>query len=728
MTTDATTVGPAPAVTHHRRVGRVAASRVEAGSPLPLGAHQRGNGFNFAVFSRHATRILLLLFARPDDDAPCATIPLDPRHHRTGDIWHAWVGGLRWGQAYAFRAEGPFRPEEGHRFDSRRLLLDPYAHALAETRRWDFARARGADPGSPDQDLVSGAHDDARWTARCLLIDGHFDWQDDRPPRTPWSDTVIYETHVRGLTRHPSSRVRHRGTFLGLVEKIPYLKELGVTAVELMPVQEFNERELLNRDPLTGATLVNYWGYSTLSFFAPKEGYASGHAPGAQVREFKTMVRELHRARIEVILDVVFNHTAEGNETGPTLNFRGLDNSLYYLLEEDRRFYKNYSGCGNTLNCHHPVVQDYILDCLRYWVMEMRVDGFRFDLASVLARNQRGELLPDPPLLERIAEDPILRDVKLIAEAWDAAGAYQVGSFPGTRWSEWNAHFRDDVRRFWRGDPGMTGALATRLCGSADLYQHNNEQPINSINFVTCHDGFTLNDLVSYRTKRNERNGEANRDGLDENFAESYGPEGETTDPEIDRVRLRQIKNMLATLLVSRGVPMLLGGDEFRRTQGGNNNAYCQDNVVSWYDWRLLDRNRELFRFVRGLLALRRRHPVLRAEEFYTDEDLRWFGPDGGPPDWHGPENRLGCVILSQAAGASAGSRDPTLCLLLNASPTPTRFAVPAPPGRGQRWRVAVDTAAPPPGDVCDPESETPLDRQHECRLPPRAMAILVAR
>ena len=455
-----------------------------------------------------------------------------------------------------------------------------------------------------------------------------------------------------------------------------------------MPVQEFFENELTRINPQTNERLRNYWGYSTVAFFAPKESYSTRSFPGCQLTEFKTMVRALHQAGIEIILDIVFNHTAEGDHTGPTLNYRGFDNTIYYLLESDKRYYRNYSGCGNTLNCNHPVVRDHILDCLRYWVTDMHVDGFRFDLASVLGRGADGQLLANPPLLERIAEDPVLRHVKLIAEAWDAGGAYQVGSFPGQRWSEWNGRYRDDVRRFWRGDPGLYGTFASRLCGSADIYAHTGKQPLHSINFVTCHDGFTLNDLVSYGEKHNQANGEANRDGTGENFSANYGAEGESDDPEIEALRLRQIKNFLATLFLSRGVPMLLGGDEFRRTQQGNNNAYCQDNNLSWFDWSLADVHRELVEFTAMLVAFRKEHEVLRLPRFYTETELLWFDTYGLPADWGDSMRGLGCGILAEHGRAS-------LCLLFNPIDSALHYQLPE-ALRGRSWRTAIDTAVTP--------------------------------
>jgi isoamylase len=657
---------------------------VGRGEPWPLGLRETADGCNFAVFSGNAWAVTLLLFDGLEPEV-WRRIVLDPHENRTGDVWHIHLRGNLRGRSYLLRVDGPWRPDEGHRFDARIPLLDPYAPALVGSAPWQNE--------NPYCGRMDGA---SRRFARCLIDGDRFDWQNDRPPHHAWQDTVIYETHIRSLTCHASSRAHSSGQYAGVVEKIPYFTRLGITAIELMPVQEFPEWETNQR---TGKPLRNYWGYNPVALFAPKGSYSSCSSINAAVVEFKTMVRELHRAGIEVILDVVFNHTAEGNETGPTFSFRGLDNSVYYLLAHDRRRYLDYTGCGNTLNCNHPVVRSLIIDCLRHWVGTFHIDGFRFDLASILGRDSEGRLLSNPPLLEQIVEDPLLRNVKLIAEAWDLGGAFQVGRFPGRRWAEWNCCFRDDVRRFWRGDPGMTGAFATRICGSADLYQVQGETPLNSINFVTCHDGFTLNDLVSYARKHNEANGEDNRDGIAENYSENNGVEGVSDDPEIERMRLRQIKNMLVSLLVSRGVAMLLGGDEFRRTQEGNNNAYCQDNEISWYDWRLAEANAGLLRFVTGMIALRKAHPVLRAERFYADAEIRWLGVDGGKPEWHAQENRIGCVIVEQDRAASSA-----LCLLFNAALRPCRFMLPACLNR--TWRVAVDTAQASPADLPEPGSE----------------------
>ncbi|MGQ0752363.1 MAG: glycogen debranching protein, partial [Betaproteobacteria bacterium] len=508
--------------------------------------------------------------------------------------------------------------------------------------------------------------------------------------------------------------------YRGAIEKIPYLKALGVTAVELMPVHEFNEQHVIGIDPQTREPLRNYWGYDPVGFFAPNASYSSSGALGQQKLEFKEMVMAFHDAGIEVILDVVFNHTAEGSELGPTLSFRGIDNSTFYTLAADKRYYKDYSGTGNTVNANHPVVREYILTALRYWVVEMHVDGFRFDLASILGRDRSGNLLANPPLIERIAEDPILRGTKLIAEAWDAAGAYQVGSFFQCNWLEWNGRYRDDVRRFWRGDDGMLGAFASRISGSADIFAASGKGPERSVNFVTCHDGFTLNDLVSYRHKHNEANGEENRDGSNENLSENYGIEGETQDMGIESTRKRQIRNFLLTTLISRGIPMLLGGDEFRRTQRGNNNAYCQDNETTWYDWSSLERHQDIYRFTRGMIAFRRAHPVLSEERFYTDADIRWFDPELRVPNWADRRaKRLGCLIHEGEGGA--------LYLVFNANAEPAAFRVPPAPS-GMQWRLAVDTGRETPQDLAVPGEELVCDVTQPYAMAPRSSAVLLWR
>lgn len=687
---------------------------------MPLGTSESEGGVNFALFSRHASRVRLELFDKHTDATPARVVDFDSARNRTGDVWHVWVEGIRPGQLYAYRVDGPYQPEEGHRFNFNKLLLDPVATAISPLPDWDFGAVRGYDPDVPEQDLVFSKVDDAGAMPKCVFTHEHFHWHDDRPLKHPWSKTVIYEAHVRGFTIRPSSGVEHRGTYRGLMEKIPYLKELGVTAVELMPVHEFNECQVPRINPQTGKPLRNYWGYDPVAYFAPKASYSSSGGLGQQKLEFKEMVRALHHAGIEVILDVVFNHTAEGNELGPTLCFRGIDNAIFYMLTSDRRYYQDYTGTGNTINANHPVVRDHIMGALRYWVVEMHADGFRFDLASVLGRDSTGKLLANAPLLEWIAEDPILRDVKIIAEAWDAAGAYEVGSFSERRWAEWNGRYRDDVRRFWRGDDGMLGLFASRICGSADIYAKSGKGPEGSINFVTCHDGFTLNDLVSYRDKHNEANGENNHDGTDANYSENYGAEGETTDAGIEALRKGQIKNFLLTLLISRGVPMLLGGDEFRRTQGGNNNAYCQDNETSWHDWNYLEQHREIFRFTSGMIAFRLAHPILSKEQFYTDDEILWFGPRGELPDWADPKlKQFACLIHEDERNS--------LYMMFNAGPDAIDFSLPPVPPQA-RWHLAVDTSRVAPNELFAAGEEPLWEDPQKYQLSPRSSAILLVR
>ncbi len=693
---------------------------VRSGVPLPLGAHPRGDGVNFAIFSRNATAVRLDLFSRPEDAEPVRTVILDATRNKTGDIWHVWLTGIAPGQLYGFRIAGPYAPHDGHRFNPNKLVVDPYATAILSPALQDYSGALGYDPASAQLDLSFSGTDDAATAPKCVVTHQDFDWQGDQPLRHPWTSTVIYELHVRGFTTGPGANVQYPGTYRGLVEKIAYLKDLGVTAVELMPVQEFDEHALLRVDPRTGERLRNFWGYDPIGFFAPKASYASVEGHAAHVLEFKEMVRSFHRAGLEVILDVVFNHTCEGSERGPTIGFRGIDNAIYYWLAGDKRFYRDVPGTGHSVNASHPVVRDLVLDALRYWVMEMHVDGFRFDLAAVLGRDRDGNVIADSPLLERIAEDPILRDTKLIAEAWDAAGAYQVGSFSQRRWAEWNGRFRDDARKFWRGDAGTAAAFASRICGSSDLYTGSGKGPECSINFVACHDGFTLNDLVSYERKHNEGNGESNRDGFDDNNSANYGTEGPTDNPAVEAVRRRQIKNFLLTLAVARGVPMLLAGDEFRRTQQGNNNAYCQDNETSWLDWSLCGRHAEILRFARSMLALRTAYPVLRREAFYRENDIRWFDPEGRVPDWSDSRLRsLACLIDAEPG--------PALCLMFNADNVPLPFVLPAPPRIGG-WQLAADTGLPSPRDTNEAGKETAIASPFSYVLESHSSAVLVAR
>jgi isoamylase len=692
-------------------------SHARSGSPLPFGAYEVQQGVNFAFFSRFATRVRLEFFDNAEDRKPARFIDLNPVHNRTGDVWHIWVKGIQSGQLYGYRVDGPYKPEEGHRFNFNKLLLDPYASAISPLPAWDFQKAQGYDELS--QDLPSKVKNTGA-TPKCIFTHDYFDWRDDQPLKHPWSNMVIYETHVRGLSIHSSSGVSQPGTYRGLIDKIPYFKELGVTAVELMPVHEFNDYELLTINPETGKHLKNYWGYDPVAFFAPKASYSSSGGLGQQKLEFKEMVYALHQVGIEVILDVVFNHTAEGDELGPTLCFRGIDNVIFYMLQDDKRYYKDFTGTGNTINTNHPIVRDHILSALRYWVIEMHIDGFRFDEATILDRDTSGKLIPDTPLLERIAEDPILRNVKLIAEAWDIEGPYHIGHFSKLRWAEWNGAYRDNVRCFWRGDDGMLGLFAQRLCGSADIYEIFGKGPCDSINFVTCHDGFTLNDLVSYRQKHNEANGENNRDGADENFSDNYGVEGATTDILIESFRKRQIKNFLLTLLVSRGVPMLLGGDEFRRTQQGNNNPYCQDNEISWYDWNELKKHQEIYRFTKGMIAFRQAHPVLCKEEFYKDTDIKWFNQQGVLPDWNNPNSKeLACLIDENELGS--------IYMMFNAGNNDFDFVLPA-LQKNLGWYLVIDTSQETLQDMYAANKELFLEDLKTYHLINHASAILLAR
>ena len=708
---------------------------VENGKALPMGATLTGRGVNFSVFSRHASQIILVLFESAEKDSRYQELALSEKNNRTGDLWHCHIPGLKAGACYLYRAAGPYIPEKGLRFNPGKTLIDPYAKALTDSSGWNLKTCLGYDIYAEGKDLSYSHVDSISGHPRGIVTDDDFDWQGDIPLNYPLRFSVLYETHIRGITRHSSSGVSAPGTYRGVIEKIPYLKDLGVTSLEFLPLQEFNENELVSENPVTRQRLKNYWGYSTTAFFAPKASYAHDRRPGAQVREFKEMVRELHKAGLEVILDIVFNHTAEGNELGPTFSFRGLDNTVYYMLDKNRRYYKNYSGCGNTVNCNHPVVRTFILDCLRYWVVEMHVDGFRFDLGSILGLDEDGHLMENPPVLQRIAEDPILRNTKIIAEAWDAGGAYQVGWFPGGRWAEWNDRFRDDMRGYWRGDPKQSRHLATRLSGSSDLYLRDGRKPFHSINFVTSHDGFTLRDLVTYEKKHNNENGENSRDGGDHNLSANYGVEGPSADPKIETLRFRQMKNFVASMMVSLGTPMLLGGDEIGRTQGGNNNAYCQDSEVSWYDWSLREKNAHLYRFVKEMIAFRRRHPGFMRPEFYTGRDgnynaipdITWFDENGGTPDWNEIGHCLAMRVDGSKAEVLADKDDNDFFIMFNSGSEAANCKICEPLG-GKKWVRTIDTALPSPDDILPPGSEAVLDDRSVYRLKERSMVVLISR
>ena len=675
------------------------------GKPLPLGANFYGSGVQFSIFSRNAKSVYLILFHDTSEDSYYDEFLLDYHKNKTGDIWHIWIEDIKHGQTYGYKFDGPYEPELGHRFNINKFLVDPYAKAVSGNFKWDTTKAKGYDPDTENSSLSFSSIDSARTSPRSIVIDTDLDLK-HKPLNMDSVDAIIYELHVRGFTYNENSGVSKKGTFKGLTEKIPYLKELGITAVELMPIQEFDELENVNINPVTGERLKNYWGYSTMAFFAPNNNYCSSRTTGEQVKEFREMVTAFHDAGIEVIMDVVFNHTSEGDHTGPTVSFRGIDNKIYYILEDDKRYYKNYSGCGNTFNCNQPLVREFILDCLRYWVIEMKIDGFRFDLASILGRDESGNLNKNPSLIEIIEDDPILRNTKIIAEAWDAAGAYQVGSFPG-RWSEWNGKYRDDVRRFWKRETNTTGFFATRITGSSDLYGYAELGPIHSINFITCHDGFTLNDLVSYNNKHNLENGENNRDGENHNISFNNGIEGNTATPYIDKKRSQMIKNFIATLFLSQGIPMLLAGDEFRRTQNGNNNSYCQDNEISWVDWSLLEKNNDIFRFVKYMIEFRKQHPSLRRENFFSgtayngnsQPDISWHGEEPFKPDWSVDSHSIAMLINGNYTLNNDGSPDNDIFIIFNASLVSSYYKIPEAPS-GRKWKLAVDTFIESPDDV----------------------------
>jgi glycogen operon protein len=659
------------------------------GTSFPLGATLVPGGVNFSVYSRGASEVELLFFNREDDARPARVIRIDPESNLTYHYWHVFVAGAGAGQIYGFRVHGAFDPANGFRFDRSKLLLDPYGRAVVVPKNYSRAAAT-------DGDNTSTA-------MKSVVVDpSAYDWEGDKSLKRPSSRTIVYEMHVRGFTAHPSSGVaaNKRGTYAGLIEKIPYLQQLGITAVELLPVFQFDAQDCPPGQ-------VNYWGYAPVSFFAPHQAYSSRQDPLGSVDEFRDMVKALHRVGIEVILDVVFNHTAEGNHQGPTLCFRGLDNSTYYILEPDRSRYANFSGTGNTFNANHPVARRMIVDSLRYWVQEMHVDGFRFDLASILARDSYGHLMSSPPVLWDIECDPVLAGTKMIAEAWDAAGLYQVGSFVGDSWKEWNGRFRDDVRDFFRGADDSVGRIADRFLGSPQIYGHEEREAEQSVNFVACHDGFTLNDLVSYNQKHNEGNGEANRDGGDDNRSWNCGVEGPSEDPAVERLRTRQVKNFLTVTMLSLGMPMIVMGDEVRRTQSGNNNAYCQDNETSWFDWRLLSRHADVHRFVKLLIARRLLRDVeherrrVSLNQMLREGRKTWHGVKLEQPDWSASSHSL-------AFGAYLAAHKLTLHVILNAYWEPLDFELPVPTNGGS-WRRWIDTALEPPQEIVEWQTAQPV-------------------
>src|SRR3954468_8493947 len=675
--------------------------RVWPGSPYPLGATWTGVGVNFALFSAHATKVELCLFDSPDATTESACIALP---EQTDQVWHGFLPDARPNQLYGYRVHGPYDPAAGHRFNPQKVVMDPYAKSVARTIHWSDAMF-GYVVGHPDADLSYDTRDNAAFAPLAAVVDPAFTWGDDRPPRTAWHNTVIYEAHVRGFSRlHPDIPDDLRGTYEALTTEpaIDHLKRLGVTAIELMPVHHHARDRHLEEKGLT-----NYWGYNSYGYFAPERRFAASRTPAGAVGEFKRMVRALHAAGLEVILDVVYNHTAEGNQLGPTLSLKGIDNASYYrLVTGDPRYYMDFTGCGNTLNMQSPQVLQLIMDSLRYWVNEMHVDGFRFDLASALAR-ELFDVDRLGPFFDIIHQDPVLSQVKLIAEPWDLGqGGYQVGNFP-VLWTEWNGKYRDTVRRFWRGDVGTVSEMATRLSGSADLYEASGRKPHASVNFVTAHDGFTMQDLVSYNGKHNEANGEDNRDGNDNNRSWNHGVEGPTDDPSINALRAQQKRNMIATLLLSQGVPMILAGDELGQTQNGNNNAYCQDNELSWLDWDLTNEERDFLDFVAHMVSFRRRHPVFSRRRFLQGRELAdgirevaWLRPDGGEmtdTEWHTTYNRclgvyMAGTVIERVDKRGKPVRDNNFLTLFNAHHERIDFLLPEFHAAGG-WQVVLDTA-----------------------------------
>ncbi|MGR9114937.1 MAG: glycogen debranching protein GlgX [Gammaproteobacteria bacterium] len=685
--------------------------KTNAGFPYPAGATANEDGVNFSIFSRHARQVELLLYAGAEQRDPFQVIKLEPQIHRTFYAWHIFVEKLLPGTWYSWRLDGPNNTKEtGLRFDKDKHIVDPWARAVSQ-KLWD--RKLACQPG-----------DNGHCSIRSMVVDDQYDWEGDKPLTIRSENAIIYELHVGGFTRHSSSQVKHPGTFSGLIEKIPYLQELGITHVELLPVMAFDEQDVPPGTADLG--LLNYWGYSTHSFFSPHPGYCVTPEQGTHIEEFRDLVKALHRAGIGVILDVVFNHTAEAGAEGPYINFRGIGSDIFYHVDPyDKSIYRDYTGCGNTVNANHPLVSNFIISCLEYWVEGMHVDGFRFDLASAMARGEDGRPLHDPPVLWGIELSEKLSRTKLIAEAWDAAGLYQVGSFPGYRWAEWNGRYRDIVRRFLRGDKGLVGELATRICGSSDLYHPEGRLPINSINFITCHDGFTLYDLFSYNEKNNHANGENNQDGCSNNLSWNCGEEGPTNNAEILKLRERQVKNSFAIMLLSQGVPMLLAGDETLKSQQGNNNGYCQDNELTWFDWNISGQNFEVLEFVKKMIGLRKRHPSLMRRRFLTGgplndhdlPDITWHGSKLNEPLWNDPDARVLAFTL-----AATSEEEMDLHIMFNMSDEKIDMELPV--LKNRVWKLAVDTAKSFPDDAIYPETQIPY-RKHKYPVTEKSVVVM---
>lgn len=694
---------------------------ISTGFPEPQGATLTEDGVNFAVYSRYADKVFLLLFDNPHSE-PTDIIQIA---NKTGSVWHVFVHGVKAGQFYGYKFDGKYDPTNGYRFNKYKCLIDPYSRAISGKFFDQEYLLYGFEMGVSEKDLIMDKRDNTTIVPKSIVIDQSYDWQDDRRPKIALKDLIIYEVHLKGFTAHPSSDVKHPGTYLGFIEKIPYLKELGINAVELLPIHEFYTHKYLIQKGLT-----NYWGYDTIGFFAPESSYGTGSLPGCQVNEFKTLVRELHKAGIEVILDVVYNHTGEENELGPTLCFRGIDNQTYYALqgplEQPYRFYRNNAGTGNILNIENPQVLKMVVDSLKYWVETMHVDGFRFDLATILGY-KNSSFDSKSNFFTTIKNDPILKNVKLIAEPWDLT-TYQQGNFP-QEWAEWNGKFRDTIRRFWRGDPGQIKELAWRVTGSQDLFD-DGRTPNHSINFVTCHDGFTLYDLYSYNQKHNEANGENNSDGAEENYSWNCGIEGNTQQEDVLKLRRQMVKNAVCCLLLSVGTPMILGGDEFLRSQQGNNNGYCQDNELSWFNWNLLEQRQEIYRFFKKAIAFRKQYPILRRDTFFSGSDLdkdnipdvAWFDTQLKRPVWENPKQKILCYLFD---GGEIPSEHGDYCLffILNADSEP--YTITLPKDVQTVWYRVVDTSKEQGDDFFAPENEVLLDSISSYQVPPRSFVVL---
>lgn len=683
-----------------------------AGKTHPIGATLVDGGVNFCLYcDERASAVELLLFDKPDDLVPYEIIRLDPLINRSFYFWHIFVKGLAANTFYGYRVDGPYQPDNGVIFDKHKVLIDPYAK-LIDRSLW--IRGNACKPGcNLDSSMRS-----------CVVDTADYKWEGDQPVNHLLNESIIYELHVRGFTKSPSAQVEHPGTYAGLIEKIPYLQKLGITAIELLPIFEFDDSTVRHVD---ANKLVNFWGYSTINFFAPHSGYAINPAQGNQVNEFKDLVKALHKANIGIILDVAFNHTEEGNDQGPTFSFKGLANESYYFLVDDcKRFYLDYSGCGNTLKCNHPICEKFIIDCLEYWVREMHVDGFRFDEATILARNEQGNIVTNPPVVWGIELSELLSESKIIAEAWDAGGAYMVGSFPGHRWAEWNGIYRDDIRDFVRGKKGILGRIAGRLSGSSEIYQQQNELPANSVNFINVHDGFTLNDLVSYNHKHNLANGENNRDGIDDNRSWNCGIEGITADAQINSLRKQQMKNFATILMLSKGVPMFAAGDEVCRTQSGNNNAYCQDNPISWFDWDDLNLNSAMLRFWQQLITFRKRTPCLFRNRYFNGEinqrglsDISWHGCELNKPGWHDSTG----LALAMTIGAREYHHD--LHVMFNMYSSELDFEIPK--ISGNSWYIAIDTSVNSPDDIAEVGAED-LHQSSTCKVQAHSIMVLISK